>query len=156
MSRLDTQWAGVAGQVELVRQRLAPALRHAATVAADGWPLRADSAGRSTSTTTSVEAAVIARTTGTGSGYLVADHVAALELLARQVATLVAEAIDHLEAIAPPPGLTPRCTGGMGLPGHEAWGDPTCRNVPDGRPSRAGMCDACWQRQRRWQQREVA
>lgn len=39
-----------------------------------------------------------------------------------------------------------RCTGGQGRSGSIEWGDANCWSIP----SRNGLCDACYQRERRW------
>jgi hypothetical protein len=42
-----------------------------------------------------------------------------------------------------------RCTGGMGMPGCDEWGDPTCTDL--GGRRRDGLCDRHYMRRHRWQ-----
>lgn len=132
---------------------------HAATIAADGWPLRGDTAGvRATGHTSSVEAAVIARTTGTGSGYRTADLVAEFAVLELQLEATADRMAVICDQLAGPPPPAARCSGGAGLDGALEWGRPDCDNFADGRPSYLGLCIACYNVRRRWfgRRREVA
>lgn len=43
-----------------------------------------------------------------------------------------------------------RCNGGQGQDGALEWGDPTCDEMADGRPSYNGLGIACYHRRRRW------
>lgn len=136
-----------------LRRRTRPALAHAQTIIADGYPggggqdFNVRSKGGVSDPTAS---AALSRTTGTGSGYLLSDIVQRLEQCVANAAAELGEALALVDRLSPPPGSTPRCSGGAGLDGHLDWGDPSCSNVPDGRPSRQGMCDACYQRLDRW------
>jgi hypothetical protein len=138
--------------IDRVVRRWPTSLAHAASVTADGFPLRGETGGgRSSSTTTTVEAAALARTLGQRGGVNHPALVAEFDALVRRVAADV-DRLDVITLLLTPPsgGATPRCSGGMGLDGSAEWGDPTCERVPDGRPGRAGLCDACYMRSVRW------
>lgn len=140
-----------------LRRRTRTALTHAQTIVADGYSSGSSGGGtdfnvRSKGGISDPTAnAALARTTGTGTGYRLADHVQRLEQCIATAAAELGEALAIVNRLLPPPGVTPRCSGGAGLDGHLSWGDPTCANVPDGRPSYSGMCNACYQRRARWQ-----
>ena len=40
-----------------------------------------------------------------------------------------------------------RCTGGVGRPGDDTWGDPTCERLA---VTRTGLCSPCYQREHHW------
>jgi len=135
--------------IDRVVRRWPTSLAHAAAVTADGFPLRGETGGgRSSSTTTTVEAAALSRTSEPH-----AALVAEFDGLVRRVAADV-DRLDVITLLLTPPsgGATPRCSGGMGLDGAHEWGGP-CDRVQDGRPSRSGLCDACYMKSVRWGQR---
>jgi len=153
MSRADRQLAALATIVAELRKRTPTAIAHARAIAADGYPgggkgdFNVRSKGGHSDPTAN---AALTRTTGTGPGYNLADQIQLLEQNIAIAAQALGEAITVVDRLMPPPGVTPRCSGGAGLDGHLEWGDPGCTKVPDGRPSRQGMCDACYQRLDRW------
>lgn len=49
---------------------------------------------------------------------------------------------------------TQRCTGGMGMEGHDEWGNTSCRQVYDRNYGHnAGLCASCVRSRNRWEQR---
>lgn len=150
--RLNAQLHALDTIIGELRKRTPAALSYARTVAADGYPTlggRGGASGKNTISDPTARAA-LNRTTGTGPGYNIADQIQHLEQALRIAGGALGEAITIVDRLLPPPTATPRCSGGAGLDGHLDWGDPTCTRVPDGRPSRHGMCDACYQRLDRW------
>jgi hypothetical protein len=147
--RLTNQAHAIEQLANNLRHRLPTALNHANTIAADGWPTTGNDFNvRSKNTIPDPTAnAVINRTGDTTS---IANLIHNLNNHITIAATRLAEALAIVDKLSPPPGTTPRCSGGAGLDGHLDWGDPTCTRIPDGRPSRHGMCDACYQRHQRW------
>lgn len=139
-----------------LRKRCRPALAHAAAIAADGYSSGSGQGGtdfnvKAKNTVSDPTAnAALNRTTGTGHGYALADQIAYLEQTIVTIASELGEALRVIDRLSPPPGITPRCSGGAGLDGAIEFGDPTCMSVPDGRPGRLGMCDRCYQRYDRW------
>jgi len=151
MARPDQQLAAIHHLVDEARRRWPAARAHAASIAADGHRRTTTGSGGSKGGISDPTAnAAIARTTGTGTGYLVTDLVQAAEQAIRNAAGELGELLAIIDKLSPPPGDTPRCSGGAGIEGALEFGDPTCTRVPDGRPSRSGMCDACYQRYDRW------
>ena len=152
-NRTNAQLSALATIVSELRKRTPQALAHAHNIVADGYPTLGGSGGghggKNTISDPTANAA-LNRTTGTGSGYRVADQVQLLEHSLRIAAAALGDALTIVDRLQPRPGDTPRCSGGAGLDGHLEWGDPTCTRVPDGRPSRHGMCDACHNRRDRW------
>lgn len=149
--RLNAQIAALHTLVDQLRTRTPGALAHARDLAADGWPTGGDSNVRSKNAISDPTAnAALNNTTGTGPGYRIIDQVQRLEQLVATAAVTLGDALTIVDRLMPPPGATPRCSGGAGLDGHIEWADPSCVRVPDGRPGRRGMCDACYQRYDRW------
>jgi len=151
-NRTNAQLSALATIVAELRKRTPQALAHALNIVADGYPTLGGSGGHGGKNTISdpTANAALNRTTGTGSGYRVADQVQLLEHSLRIAAAALGDCLTIVDRLQPRPGDTPRCSGGAGLDGHLKWGDPTCTRVPDGRPSRHGMCDACHNRRERW------
>ena len=151
-NRTNAQLSALATIVTELRKRTPQALAHAHSIVADGYPTLGGSGGHGGKNTISdpTANAALNRTTGTGTGYRVADQVQLLEHSLRIAAAALGECLTIVDRLQPAPGATPRCSGGAGLDGHLEWGDPTCTRVPDGRPSRHGMCDACHNRRDRW------
>ena len=151
-NRTNAQLSALATIVNELRKRTPQALAHAHSIVADGYPTLGGSGGHGGKNTISdpTANAALNRTTGTGAGYRVADQVQLLEQCLRIAASALGDALAVVDRLHPAPGATPRCSGGAGLDGHLEWGDPTCTRVPDGRPSRHGMCDACHNRRDRW------
>ena len=152
-NRTNAQLSALATIVAELRKRTPQALAHAHSIVADGYPTLGGSGGHGGKNSISdpTANAALNRTTGSGSGYRVADQVQLLEHSLRIAAAALGDALTIVDRLQPRPGDTPRCSGGAGLDGHLEWGDPTCTRVPDGRPSRSGLCDACYQRQYRWE-----
>lgn len=155
-NRTNAQLSALATIVAELRKRTPQALAHAHSIVADGYPTLGGSGGYGGKNTISdpTANAALNRTTGTGAGYRVADQVQLLEQCLRIAASALGDAISVVDRLQPAPGATPRCSGGAGLDGHLNWGDPACTNVPDGRPSYHGMCNACHQRRYRWERSE--
>jgi hypothetical protein len=151
-NRTNAQLSALATIVAELRKRTPQALAHAHSIVADGYPTLGGSGGHGGKNSISdpTANAALNRTTGTGSGYRVADQVQLLEHSLRIAAAALGDCLTIVDRLQPRPGDTPRCSGGAGLDGHLEWGDPTCTRVPDGRPSRHGMCDACHNRRDRW------
>ena len=151
-NRTNAQLSALATIVTELRKRTPQALAHAHSIVADGYPTLGGSGGHGGKNTISdpTANAALNRTTGTGAGYRVADQVQLLEQCLRIAAAALGDCLTIVDRLQPAPGATPRCSGGAGLDGHLEWGDPTCTRVPDGRPSRHGMCDACHNRRDRW------
>jgi len=154
--RINAQLAALGTIVTELRKRTPAALAHARAQAADGYPTLGGGGGPSLKYTISdpTAHAALARTTGQLTGSGVADRVQHLEQALRNAAAALGDALAIVDRLQPAPGATPRCSGGAGLDGHLDWGDPTCTNVPDGRPSYHGMCNACAQRRYRWERSE--
>ena len=152
-NRTNAQLAALNTIVAELRKRTPAALAHALAIAADGYPTLGGSGGHGGKNTISdpTANAALNRTTGTGTGYRIGDQVQLLEQCLRNAAAALGDALTIVDRLQPAPGATPRCSGGAGLDGHLDWGDPRCTRVPDGRPSRSGLCDACYQRQYRWE-----
>jgi hypothetical protein len=151
-NRTNAQLSALATIVAELRKRTPQALAHAHSIVADGYPTLGGSGGHGGKNNISdpTANAALNRTTGTGAGYRVADQVQLLEHSLRIAAAALGDCLTIVDRLQPRPGDTPRCSGGAGLDGHLEWGDPTCTRVPDGRPSRHGMCDACHNRRDRW------
>ena len=151
-NRTNALLSALATIVTELRKRTPQALAHAHSIVADGYPTLGGSGGHGGKNTISdpTANAALNRTTGTGAGYRVADQVQLLEQCLRIAAAALGDCLTIVDRLQPAPGATPRCSGGAGLDGHLEWGDPTCTRVPDGRPSRHGMCDACHNRRDRW------
>ena len=151
-NRTNAQLSALATIVTELRKRTPQALAHAHSIVADGYPTLGGSGGHGGKNAISdpTANAALNRTTGTGAGYRVADQVQLLEQCLRIAAAALGDCLTIVDRLQPRPGDTPRCSGGAGLDGHLEWGDPTCTRVPDGRPSRHGMCDACHNRRDRW------
>ena len=151
-NRTLTQLAALHTIINELRKRTPVALAHARTVAADGYPTLTGggSKGGKGGISDPTANAALTRTTGSGPGYHLADQVQLLEHSLRIAASALGDALAVVDRLQPAPGATPRCSGGAGLDGHLDWGDPSCTNVPDGRPSRQGLCDACHHRRDRW------
>lgn len=47
-------------------------------------------------------------------------------------------------------GHDERCNRGARRDGVHVWGDPLCERIAD--PTKAGMCDVCWEAERRWRE----
>ena len=155
MTRPDRQLAALANLIDEARRRWPAARAHAVAIVADGYPTATTGGGGSKNQISDPTAnAVVARTTGTGTGYRTADWVQAAEQAIRNASAEIGMLLTIIDKLSPKPGVTPRCSGGAGLDGHLEWGDPTCTNVPDGRPSYHGMCNACYQRRARWTRSE--
>jgi len=154
-NRINSQLAALSTIVADLRKRTPHALAHARTIAADGYPTLTGSSGGGKGGKNNISDptanAALHRTTGGGAGFGVADQVQLLEQFLRTAASALGDAINTVNRLQPAPGAAPRCSGGAGLDGHLDWGDPACTRVPDGRPSRSGLCDACYQRQYRWE-----
>ena len=152
-NRTNAQLSALATIVAELRKRTPQALAHAHSIVADGYPTLGGSGGHGGKNSISdpTANAALNRTTGTGSGYRVGDQVQLLEHSLRIAAAALGDCLTIVNRLQPTPGATPRCSGGAGLDGHLDWGDPACTRVPDGRPSRSGLCDACYQRQYRWE-----
>lgn len=146
--RINAQAQAITMIATELRRRLPAALAHAAAITPDGYSRGTTGSGRAPGVPDPVGNAVAART-GIGTPAAVAD----LTRILADVAVLLGDALTIVDSLAPAPGASPRCSGGAGLDGHLEWGDPACRNVPDGRPSRQGMCDSCYLRAYRWQTR---
>lgn len=155
-NRTNAQLSALATIVTELRKRTPQALAHAHSIVADGYPTLGGSGGHGGKNTISdpTANAALNRTTGTGTGYRVADQVQLLEQCLRIAAAALGDCLTIVDRLQPAPGDTPRCSGGAGLDGHLEWGDPTCNNVPDGRASYFGMCNACAQRRYRWERSE--
>lgn len=155
-NRTLTQLAALHTIVTELRKRTPQALAHARAIAADGYPTLGGGNGPTGKGTISdpTANAALHRTTGSGPGYHLADQVQLLEHSLRIAASALGDALAIVDRLQPAPGATPRCSGGAGLDGHLDWGDPSCTNVPDGRPSYHGMCNACHQRRYRWERSE--
>lgn len=146
--RINAQAQAISTLVTELRRRLPAALAHAAAITPDGYSRGTTGSGRAPGVPDPVGNTVAART-GIGTPAAVAD----LSRILADVALLLADALTIVDGLAPAPGTSPRCSGGAGMAGHLEWGDPACTNVPDGRPSRQGMCDSCYLRAYRWQTR---
>lgn len=147
--RINQQLHALHSIVTELRRRTPAALANASNIVADGYPAGGSGGGSGKNTISDPTAR--AALNRTGSPTHVADKIAAIERSIATSAAQLAHALALIDSLLPSPGTTPRCSGGAGLDGHLDWGDPTCTNIPDGRPSYQGMCNACWQRQRRWQ-----
>lgn len=154
MTRINAQLAALNTLVVELRKRTPSALAHARTIAADGYPTLGASSGSGPSGKNNISDptanAALSRTTGELTGSGLADRVQHLEQALRNAAAALGDALTIVDRLQPAPGATPRCSGGAGLTGALEWGDPTCVRVPDGRPSREGLCDACHHRRERW------
>ena len=134
-----------------LRKHTPAALAHAAAITADGYPSGGGGIRGGKNTISDPTAlAALNRTSGTHRGYHPADQMQTLEQHLRLATTALRDAITIVHRFQPADGEIPRCSGGAGLDGHHIWGDPACRNIPDGRPSYAGMCNGCAQRRYRW------
>lgn len=154
--RITTQTQAITLIVNELRRRLPKAITHAANITPDGY-----ASGH----------------TGTGSRNSISDPVAntvttrdrigtipALNQLERTLtnaAVQLADALAIVDRLSPPPSASPRCYGGH-LPGASipiedgGWWDSRCDKIPDGRPSYQGLCNSCFQKHRRWQQRNTS
>lgn len=148
-SRIDTQLAATVTLISELRRRLPTAIAHAQAITADGYGSGGGGAKGKNTISDPTLSAVIARDSN-GKRVSAPEAVALLEHNARQVAMHVSDMLTLVDRLMPAPAATPRCSGGAGLDGSMEWGDPTCTNVPDGRPSYRGLCNACYQRERRW------
>jgi hypothetical protein len=155
----NAQLSALATIVAELRKRTPQALAHAHNIVADGYPTLGGSGGHGGKNSISdpTANAALNRTTGTGSGYRVADQVQLLEHSLRIAAAALGDCLTIVDRLQPRPGDTPRCSGGAGLDGAHGpngWGDERCENIPDGRASYLGMCNACAQRRYRWERSE--
>jgi hypothetical protein len=110
----------------------------------DGYPTRGDGTGRGTADASTTEAEALA-----------SEHYTAKADLIRQTLDTITRNIELLGRVTQrsigvrAPIAVPRCRDNqMGRQGAIEWGDPTCENLPD----KAGLCSACYQRERRWRQ----
>lgn len=142
--RINQQLHALHSIVTELRRRTPAALANASSIVADGYPAGGSGGGSGKNTISDPTAR--AALNRTGSPTHVADKIAAIERSIATSAAQLAHALALIDSLLPSPGTTPRCSGGAGLDGHLEWGDPTCTRIPDGRPSRQGMCDACYQR----------
>lgn len=147
--RLDNQLQALTTLISELRRRLPAAVAHATDLAADGWPAGGGQGPTGKGSISDPTAnAVMARTSARG-GMSLTDSILQLEQAVATAAVGIGDALTVVDRLQPRPGTTPRCSGGAGLDGSMDWGDPTCTNVPDGRPSYQGLCNACYQRKRR-------
>jgi hypothetical protein len=114
---------------------------------ADGYPT-ATSLGRTSgggSELTSVEAAADKRL---ALGDARTEH---LRQLLEQAEQLTYNIVNLVNSWLPTPerSTNDRCSGGGSLPGALDWGRPDCTNI--GTSRRAGLCDACYMRWKRWE-----
>lgn len=118
----------------------------------DGYPRGTN--GNSVNVTTSSDTTTVEAATITNIDRLDLE----LEDIDEHIAALSGVIDDILDVIRPrAPRLTDderkamRCSGGVNLPGAIEWSNPTCTNIAAA--NRRGMCDACYQRERRWARR---
>lgn len=133
---LVIQADAIARQIDDVRSILPATVAWWALQVADGWPHRGETAGRGGATLSTVEAATIARTTGTGSGYGIADRHEAIAQALAVAAGQLHEVITLLRGQAPPvtAQLGDRCSGRV---------DPTCTELAASTSERGGLCARC-------------
>lgn len=134
-----------------IRNRAPQAVRamHDSDREHDGYPHTASGADRQrggNAELNSVEAAASHRSNSTA-----AQHQ--LSTLIRHAVDVVGKIVTVVDRWAPAPerATTARCSGGAGLPGNLQWGRADCDNI--GTSRRKGLCDSCYQRQRRWETR---
>lgn len=153
--RIHTQAQAIDTLITELRRRLPAALTHALDITADGYSTGTHNGNRSRNAVADpVHQAVLNRDrTGTNTA------ITHLERTLANIATHLADALNTVDRLSPPPGSNPRCYGGH-LPGAHipleegGWWQP-CFNIPDGRPSYQGLCNSCFQKRRRWQQRQT-
>jgi hypothetical protein len=136
-------------QAALTLEQLAPdvtvALAHLYRERAicDGYTA-STSNGRGTAESSTTEAAALT------AEYL-GIKALAIRTIINQIETLIddlAHSIQKAVGVRAPVTVT-RCRDNhTGRQGAIEWGDPTCEAIPD----KAGLCSACYQRERRWRQ----
>lgn len=155
--RINTQTQAIALIVNELRRRLPKALAHAADITPDGY-----ASGHTGTGTRSGISDPVANTVTRRDQLGTIPALTNLERTLTNAAVQLADALAIIDKLSPPPGASPRCYGGH-LPGASipiddgGWWRP-CDNIPDGRPAYQGLCNACFQKHRRWvkqqQQRE--
>jgi len=111
----------------------------------DGYPATTlgDGMSRSTADLTSVERAADARWRMSGNLDDLRDMATAIVELVNTMATMT----DRALGTRAPAADVARCRDHqLGRDGALDWGDPTCEELP----VKAGVCGACYQRERRW------
>lgn len=110
----------------------------------DGWATRGDSAGRGSAASSTTEAAAIMAGQFHHKTDDIRQAIANLEADRQHLARLASESLG----LRAPAALAEiRCRDSqMGRQGALEWGDPTCEELP----VKAGLCGACYQRERRW------
>lgn len=141
------QLNGLVPTAQAIRDRAARALEHLRDQIDlyDGFGTGTSDGPSSNDVARPVEATMIKVTDLWDSWTSIANKVSYLAELGEK---LLVEINDNLPVM---PDKS-RCSGGMGHPDQDKvhpklglWIKPDCDNKPDSRPSRAGLCDACFQ-----------
>jgi len=146
LTRIDTQLDAAVGLLQNYARTLPIALAHVDRELniIDGWPASTMSDGmpRGESTLTAVERAAEARVRLSGvRSTMLDDRDAILSLIAS--ALHVCRDAAGMRA----PVAVARCNDSqVGREGLIEWGNTTCVEIP----TKAGLCSACYQRERRW------
>lgn len=148
-TRIDVQLAAAAVLLERLAASYPSALGHLARelIVLDGQPSQASGAGvirgsNDIEALTAVERVAAARVRfSVELDTLREDAQAVIDMI-----NALAHMIDRAVGLRAPVEVA-RCRDSLpGRAGSMDWGDPTCEEIP----AKAGLCSACYQRERRW------
>lgn len=125
---------------------VALALNHLALegAVADGWASRGDGAGRGSAASSTTEAAAIMAGQFHAQANDIRSAIDAIETATKHLDKLTSSSLGMR---VPAAFEEIRCRDSQtGRQGAIAWGDVTCEELP----AKAGLCSACYQRERRW------